>query len=259
MLRDILERVHWHFFDRSRDERALWSFIQNIYAGESLTESDAKKNVEDGVVEICWVDGGHRANGLLLTRNGYVLTVGHALFEDSRLVDRRKLLLRTVTGEFSLERICAYGHDRNRNDVGLFKADIPEPAEPCRYSFYDFDLSGKQPRHRGYRRELVVFSSRREGKYAVKGGLLVTPPSTDSDEPFLFYCELPGRNGDSGGVILNVGGDVLGLVVGGDPRGVAQGISMYGALHLIDFHRRKPFSTCFMPEDRNNNKAAMNR
>lgn len=55
---------------------ALEKFIQNIFLGDNLSETEAIKNLESGLLEIKHNDT-HASNALLITNNGYALTANH--------------------------------------------------------------------------------------------------------------------------------------------------------------------------------------
>src|SRR4030042_10156 len=109
---------------------ALDSVIQNVYLGELLSEAEAKRNLELGLVEILENER-HTSNGLLLTSDGYFLTPKHCV--DSGI---KKMKIRLHDNSlYPMKKVCAWG--KKYLDVALVKAGVPDECQPIRYKLYN--------------------------------------------------------------------------------------------------------------------------
>ncbi|MFC1678544.1 serine protease [Patescibacteria group bacterium] len=186
------------------DRQALMSFVQNIYWGEDLSLAQAKKNLEEGIVEIVYDNGQHRGNGLLITDNGFIITCNHCIFPS---FDKLKVVKNS--GEhYPIDYIC---HSKQDRDIVLFKADIPGLAKPREYKFFD------SREFRVYRKYLVVGLVRWDGKLMIKGGYtcgsLVASLTVDNTDLYKDMMILKTKliKGDSGGIIATINSEVVGI------------------------------------------------
>lgn len=130
---------------------ALERFIQNIYWVESMSHEKSVKNLEKALVEIKYNSGRHRGNGLLITTNGYILTVKHV----TKNALSNKIRYNNQT--FPITKICQTSPDE---DIALIKAKISSTPNSFEYkikntnSMLDEYLLGL----------LIEFKSKRNGK-----------------------------------------------------------------------------------------------
>jgi hypothetical protein len=176
---------------------------------------DADKSLCNGVVEITNNRGGHVANGLLVTREGYFLTVGHVIGE-GRLEHSNLVLDGGPT--YAVERVCAVNP---REDLALAKAQIYFKTKPSLHPFsYRFSLSqGGTSKDAPFPAVLLTrrcgelisgvgeIPSLEESKDYVSGGGVV--PNFHEGH---FVFSLRSKPGDSGGVVFGRNKAIVGLV-----------------------------------------------
>jgi S1-C subfamily serine protease len=191
------------------DKAALESFLHNFYWGEGLPDSEAKHNLEQGVVELIDKRGNHIANGLLITTNGYLVTSYHCVDD----VGTRTINVRCSDDRiYPLKKVLRYNE---QSDIALAKAEIPTngSTQALRYRFKDQSKFRELP--------LIVHLGRRNGKLVQKGGHLYTLDTlavthqngevTDGQ----ILASINAAPGDSGGVITTLKYQICGVHHGG--------------------------------------------
>jgi hypothetical protein len=210
---------------------ALDSFIQQIYWGEDLELNEAKRNLEEGVVEIIKY-GKHTSNGLLITDDGYFLTALHCVD------DTPKLNIKLHNGKtYKLEKEYIYAP---KLDIALAKANISCECKLRRYKFFNTNRLEKMP---------VALLTRWEGKLIIKGGFtdgyygdmeVVKRPDNKivsvSDQ---FTSNISSRKGDSGGIVVSSFDARLMGILSSTNKHTSSATGWLKILELIDFYKRK--------------------
>ncbi len=183
---------------------ALEKFMNNIYFGESLAKEDSIKNLEDSLVEIKFKDTNvHRANGLLIIDNGYLLTAKHCT------KNPKNNLLVYKNNVYGMERICV---SDNVKDVSLIKMDLRKP--PKAKEFKISKTNELLPEY--YFTEPVNSKSIWYGKIENKFGFLryklKKVENESSSENMWVTTEL--IPGDSGGITIGKKGELMGINIG---------------------------------------------
>lgn len=221
---------------RKQDAHAMKDFIQNYHHGEMLSQSQARENVEKGLVEIVWPSGQHAGNGLLITDNGYFLTCSHCLengLENS--------MIRDYTGSTYL--INGWKANGRTSDIALAKANISDkPPQIMKYKFYDRLNIMAHDRTIGIP---LMHLSRRDGEIVRKYGSLSgevhktaalkyeSKPSMALNNNGLFLARIPDSvGGDSGGVIIDPMANIIGLMTGG-AGDISTNVRLTKALEMI--------------------------
>lgn len=199
----------WRGEDSARaspeDKKALASFVQNVYWGEDLSPEEAKRNVAAGLLEILWTEGGHRANGLLITANGYFITNYHCVEGDPE-----NCVLQDFLGvRHRIQRICCISKSR---DLVLAKAGFSGEPLPLRYKYFHEENFGQGATP-------VVALTWRNGEIVMRGGY--THGKTEVCETNIarllqqqIRLEISVQTGDSGGVVASMEGRLIGLLSG---------------------------------------------
>ncbi|GEM_PF-4843856 len=223
-MQSFVDKIAFRIGLRSADRRALAYFTHNFYLGELLSIQDAKKNIEQGVVELLH-DEQHLGNGLLVTTNGYLLTAYHCVEEQKRLQ------IKTCSDErFPVVRTCC---SEPSFDIALIKAKIPKISQPMVYKFFPKHLSSQ------FHREPAVVLSRRGSCVECRGGFtngqfthkLIYRSGEEYSQ--LATCSMVSRPGDSGGVVVTPKGEIIGILSGGDSHGTSTLASWYEALTVV--------------------------
>lgn len=201
------------------EKAAMELFLHNFYWGEELSDQNAKSNIESGVVEIIYSTGEHASNGILITKNGLLVTSYHCVNKDITGVDLVSLKIRCADNqEYPLQKICGYNQ---ASDIAIVKADIPGESLPFVYRFSNrHDFAEMFP---------IVLLCRKNGKLLVKGGY-VNRPSIRTLQDSLgtrlteqVTMSFNGVQGDSGGVVLDAKGyKIYGVLCAGlvDIKGI---------------------------------------
>ena len=201
---------------------ALDAFIQNFYHGESLTDAQARKNLEEGVIELVWRNGQHAANGLLVTESGYILTSNHCV-EESHLSGLQVKNHNNICYEIEKVQVRSKGN----LDLALVKANIPQKDIAKQYRFYDLKLDYFA----------VAAFTRKEGLPVKKYGF------AEKTNKIVRYNFPDGAPGDSGGVIATPDSEIMaiycGKIDGYDSVYSAFTVSLFKALELIHFYKRR--------------------
>lgn len=180
----------------------LNAFIQQYHAGEFLSDEQAKRAVESGVVEITRPSGSHLGNGLLISDNGYFLTCSHCF--DSYPARSR---IRTADG--LSYRISKVNVVANLSDVALGKAEIDGPSTTRTYRFYQRQFPERD--------ELVAQVTRRDGEVSYKYGKVEFPGPLEKitgdgvriDHHLIVSLLI--KSGDSGSTIINPDKRIMGF------------------------------------------------
>lgn len=208
------------------DGKSLKQFVENIYWGDDLDVATAKKNLENGTVEIIYPNGQHASNGLLITASGYFITNYHCISNGIS-----NMRIKIFDGRvFDMKYVAAI--DRTA-DIALVKAAISDQREHIVYKFFkdkDLPFGKKLP---------VVFLSRRNGKLGTKGGFTQglkykELPVNGQILSNQLICEIHSVPGDSGSSIVDSNaGAILGFLASGDGQQLTFAACMSDALELI--------------------------
>lgn len=211
-MKDILTR---------KPPRTLEQFVQQAYQGEALLPAQAIRNLEEGVIEIVYDDGSHRANGLLLTTDGYFLTADHCLGEEYKTMRVRTQAQR----QYRIKRIVARD---NQHDLVLGKMRGELWGQANVYRLYTERIAKTLP---------VALLTRRDGIVQRKYGFVheyYMREIRKEHEVFLpfFAMVLDGRPGDSGGIVITREGQLIGLHRG-SVGNIMYGVRILKALELV--------------------------
>jgi S1-C subfamily serine protease len=213
---------------------SLDEFINSFYWGKDMNPTEAKRNVEHGVVEIishCC----HSSNGLLITEDGYFITAKHCLS------DVHQPQIRLYDGLVcDVEKICVLSKKR---DVAIAKANKPGECKPVRYKFFDKSRYEEVP---------VVTLTMREGRLIKKTGIvqnLQDQPSIRIDDTSLaredhfvisFSENIPG---DSGGIVIGPYSEIIGIAISGQissgkpvPAGYSSAVKLVKVLESVHIY-----------------------
>ncbi|MBN2459081.1 trypsin-like peptidase domain-containing protein [Candidatus Woesearchaeota archaeon] len=200
---------------------ALESFLQNFYNGECLSEVDAKKNLELGVVEIVGKKG-HLANGLLVTSNGYFLTAKHCVDHEPKKMKKRKIRLHDQQ-EYAFEKVCVWSEER---DVALAKATMPGECKPMLYKFCNTSVKLKE--------QPLLVLTRWDGKLTLRSSMLEKHLKRKlyfKGEIYASYGDsVPG---DSGGSLVSLDGRVMGIHTH-TLKGNSPIFDLYGSTKIVE-------------------------
>lgn len=187
------------------NKKALADFVQNVYWGEDLSSEEAKQNVEMGILEILWPEGGHRANGLLITTNGFFVTSRHCVDGDLK-----NIMVRDFLGmRHRIQRVCCVS---KRRDLALVKADFSGEPLLMRYKYFREENFGKNPVQ-------VVGLTRWNGKLVIRGGYTQGKTGSHFTKNLSFLIkqislDMYAQPGDSGGVVVSADGRLIGTMTG---------------------------------------------
>jgi len=207
-------------FERSKNAKALEQFVKSNWIN-GLTNEEALKNIEEGLVEIIYPEGVHKANGMLITKNGYFLSCKHCLNDG---FDRSRI--RTFDGRvYPLEKICI---EDETNDLVLAKINIKNKSFPKHYRFYNANRIEKIP---------VQLITRWDNKLTQKYGFILRDwdpyPNVDGK---LYRDNISMNNistkGDSGGVVVSPFLEIMGFHHGGNKE-TSSSIKLNKALDLV--------------------------
>ena len=186
-----------------KDDNCLRNFTQNIYWGNSLTPHQARKNLEEGILELVDLDGNHSSNGLLLTDDGYFITSAHCLIGSHAL----RVILKDQS--YRITEVCSLDA---RNDIGLAKINSNGNSTSRVYKFFNpdnFSLLQAIP---------IVVLTKQSGCLILKGGytcgLKIDKLTTIQKVNLYDQIELniTVRQGDSGGVVSTSNYEIVGIV-----------------------------------------------
>jgi len=210
---------------------ALYGFINQIYWAEDLRPDESIKNLEESVVELTMC-GRHSSNGLMITEDGYFLTAKHCIDGDIRY-----LQVRLSNGRsYNISHVCVQS---DKEDVALVKAEVPGRCRPKKYRIFNTNKIKSLP---------AAIMLRKDGKVNTKHGFMKEYEEAfcyDTNQKNRKYPEhhfqlqlMGGKPGDSGGVVVDTDGRLIGILSGGIETS-ANGIKIMKALEFIDLYIRK--------------------
>ncbi|QQS23319.1 trypsin-like peptidase domain-containing protein [bacterium] len=195
-------------FQIQQDKIALRSFVDNFHWSSGLSDEEAKLNLHDGLREIVYGNGYHAGNALLVTKNGYIITCYHCIFD----YQTRPVFIRSLDGKgYRIEKICGYS---TSNDIALAKIALEGPAEPIRYRF--------AVKHDIEQRFVVDLLVRIENRLKKKTGVIHFPMLStyknrgqairNEDLRNQVAIHMNGQPGDSGGIITTERSEIYGVL-----------------------------------------------
>src|SRR3989344_944692 len=214
---------------------ALNAFANTVNDSRNLSTKKSLEQISDNLVEIMVDNNGRRSlgSGLMITTDGYVITAHHVI---DRIGDGGQARVKTqggITYQVSKENVW---YNEN-TDIAVVKATKPSGhSEPIRVKVnQDCRLS------RGDEVRILGFCDGQ--KYNTMG--VVTDPShtwgQDDGKVVqdLFQTDARGKQGQSGGVIANSNGELIGIVVyssrkDGEDIGTIGGAKLSNALNYIN-------------------------
>lgn len=200
-------------------------FIEN--KTRRLTVDESKKNIENSLIEITDSYGRHSSNGLFISENGYFITAKHCL--DDAI---NNIKISSKNENYELEKKCIFSE---YEDLALGKAKIEGNCESKKYNLFNLsDINNMN---------FFVHLSKWEIEYKVKGINLKNYHNNiiidkKSNKKFInqFLCSGALIPGDSGGAIVNLHGELMGIAsCGGD--GLSTGIKIESIIHLLNRYR----------------------
>ena len=220
---------------------SLEKFIQQGYQEKPLTPEQSKENIKKGMLEII-KNGKHSSNGLLITEDGYFLTPKHCLMK----IDDNTLVKDLDGCTYRLEEVCALSKDE---DIALAKVKICKEPKPMDYNIYDLEKLKKDiPAFLLYNNASLLYYNREgeisenEGYIYKTSNIFTVTLSNGKRElyPDQFISIIQSGPGDSGGMIINEKGGIIGMLSGGDPmHPLSFCVKFFKALELIQFYKEK--------------------
>ncbi len=215
---------------------ALNAFANASNDSRNLTTEKSLENISNGLVEVR-VDGDNGTklgSGLMITTDGYIITAHHVV--DELIKNGKKARIRMQNGLlYNLSRENVWFNVNT--DIAVIKAYTGvRYSEPIRIKV-DQDCKLK----RGD--EVRVLGFRDGQKYNTMGVItnpnLVWRQDEDNVVTDLFQTDARGKPGQSGGVIANGNGELVGIVVfsstnGTEEIGVMGGAKISNALSYIN-------------------------
>jgi S1-C subfamily serine protease len=187
--------------------------------------NESIKNLEEGLIEIVQY-GSHSYNGLLITNDGYFLTIKHGI------KNRSGQKIRLPNGKkYPIQKVCIYTDD---DDIALVKAAIPNKSSSREYLFYDTNNleSGMA----------VALLTRRKGKIERTYGFIGRRYSFVHTEsgyyPEHFSMLLESKPGDSGGLIVSPDGKLIGFDTSAAFPARSSAVKYNRALELIKYYKK---------------------
>lgn len=209
---------------------ALDDFIQNLFLG--ISPQASKENLEAGLVTITSeTNPRYYGNALLITDNGYFLTVAHCLKNIPESLRDNPTHISYDGNLYPIQRVCA---SHRHADIALAKADLK--AEPCarRYLLY--------PTYEVRKRTPVTLLTRKQGEIETIEGLaggmqmvLYQDKGGMFDHFQLLFTCVPG---DSGGSIIDSSGRLMGFLSCGD-RESSDAAYILDGLQLIHTYKER--------------------
>ncbi|PIN68801.1 hypothetical protein COV93_07995 [Candidatus Woesearchaeota archaeon CG11_big_fil_rev_8_21_14_0_20_43_8] len=219
--------------DPKETSRALERFIQHLYWGDDLDTDQARENLDHGLVEIIYNDGGHCANGLLVTQNGYFLTPKHCIEDDTATK-----LVKLHDGKiYAIEEICEIAGD---DDIALAKAPIQGKCRPAKYRLFNYDPQRGMP---------LALKSRENGELVTNYGFFQRAWDTGStlerggyksQNREQFEMTMLTAKGNSGSVIIGQEAELIGFLKGTDRQhNTSTGVKLMKALELVSLYSQR--------------------
>jgi len=188
---------------------------------EDLNPNESRKNLEESLIELIYYDGQHSSSGLLFTNNGYFLTAKHCI------ENPKELMARLYNGKsYKIKKVYAVSH---KSDIGLAKIKISGNYGIKKFRVYNTNKLEKIP---------IVLLIRKDGQIKEKYGMVDRDWSPNTNKLNHFSSSVPTKPGDSGGIIINPDGKLIGIhSEGGDNKG--SHIKIIRALELIEFYKNQ--------------------
>jgi len=218
--------------------KGLEGFLKNQHWNNRVTIDEAKRNLEESLVEIdrykikpvnnmksvADITSG-RSKGFQITHEGHILTAAHCVNGNGW---NTKIITRQGR-HYPLQKVCLYD---NRYDIALIKVYIEEDSAPRVYPFYNGITKLYTP---------CVCLRLEDEDVKINGcmslGQIKSVRYQDSDEkisikeePLMFSGNI--KPGDSGSPIVTSDGKLIGIATGYD-KGIISGPHINKALELI--------------------------
>jgi hypothetical protein len=212
---------------KKKELEGLEGFLQNTYYSNYLTKEEAKKNIEEGLVEIH--EKGHiktNSKGFQITHDGYILTSAHCVEQKAHteIISREGRV-------YQLEKMCAVDE---KSDVALIKANIEGENKPRIYPLYTSTknqaiqciylcLKDNLVTTRGcvsdqiYTNNLLAYNNKHE---------------LQSKNQQIILSGVA-KSGDSGSPILTCDAQLIGILATSDNKNTISGTHINAALDLI--------------------------
>lgn len=188
------------------DKEALKEFVNNFHWGDGLTDSQAKSNLENGIVEITDFEG-TTCNGLLITENGYFITSYHCVAD----LEYELYIVTSNGKKYPIQKVCAYS---KKDDVALVKANMPGSAKAMVYRF--------AKKYNIAKKFAIVMLSRNKTKLRLKGGYVHNPKlvqvERNGDAHLVenqIWIEVDSVPGDSGSIYSTMDHRIYGVHASG--------------------------------------------
>lgn len=239
----IGNRVSRKIFGRNRVSEneaysiaALNAFANAANDARGLSTQKSLEEISNNVVEV-FVEGNgktHLGSGLMITTDGYVVTAHHVI--DEMVNNGGKAKVRTQKGTTYHVSKGDVWYNKN-TDIAVIKASVP--------SAYPYPIKVKVCQDsRLARGDEVRILGFRDGQKYNTMGMITNPSHTWRQEDGtvvsdLFQTDARGKQGQSGGVIANGDGELMGIVVysstnSGEEIGVIGGAKLSNALNYIN-------------------------
>lgn len=215
---------------------ALNAFVNSTNDSRNLSTEKSLEEISNNLVEVMVDSDGKRSlgSGLMITTDGYVVTAHHVI--DEMIDNGGKAEIRTQNGRtYSVAKENVW-YNAN-TDIAVVKAKKPSAySEPIKVKVnQDCRLSkGDEVRILGFR----------DGQKYNTMGMITNPNHTWKKNGGnvvrdLFQTDARGKQGQSGGVIANGNGELIGIVVyssrsGAEDIGVIGGAKLSNALNYIN-------------------------
>jgi len=193
-----------------RSIKALEQFMQNANFRESISVEQSIKNLEEGLVELFYETGQHKGNGLLITEDGYFLTVSHLEEENVEKSPPAKYIRDYHGRIYKIDKICQIN---KREDLALLKAEISKKDGPKKYRIYQTDqlknlISKEFP---------INLKIVKDGRIKNKYGYIFTKFGMDEKLSYTnqFGTDISVVRGESGGIAISVKGELIGFISNG--------------------------------------------
>ncbi|VVB82028.1 Uncharacterised protein [uncultured archaeon] len=198
------------FMFNKKTIRALEQFADNVHWTKSLPTEQSMRNLEESLVEILYANKSHKGNGLLITGNGYFLTVDHSERDPDEECPPAKYIRDYKKNIYPIRKIC---QTDEREDIALLKAEIPGEKIHIEYKIYNtnnlknFKIS-EFP---------VIMKARHNGKINHRPGSLILKHVINKQFNYTnqFGTDVPIISGDSGGIVISSYGELVGFVSNG--------------------------------------------